>query len=244
MDVKNLSVVLDGHVIVDSISFTVEPGSTTAIIGPNGAGKSVLIKALLRLRPKTKGEVKIFGIPHEKYRKIAGKISYIPQQLQFDRDFPLTVEGLFALKSPRPLGMAEHERSRMNELLKRMGMTEHKHKRISDLSGGQLQRVLIAYSLMDYPKLLILDEPSAGIDIQGQETIYALLKRIQEEEHLTMILISHELDIVMQYADQVLCLNRQLLCAGIPRKVLTNDILERMYGTPVGHFAHGHEHKR
>ncbi|MEX1112536.1 MAG: metal ABC transporter ATP-binding protein [Candidatus Andersenbacteria bacterium] len=238
--VKDLSVVLDGYPILENISFTIPQGSTAAIIGPNGAGKSVLVKSILRLIPKAKGEVEILGINHRNYRKAAALVSYIPQYLDFDREFPLTVEGLFALKSARPLGMTEVERERMHTLLRMVGMKEHLHKKLSALSGGQLQRTLIAYSLMDHPKILFMDEPSAGIDVQGQETIYSLLERIQKEEHLTMVLVSHELDIVMQYADQVLCLNKELLCAGIPKKVLTNEILERMYGTPVGHVAHGH----
>ncbi len=243
LEVKNLSVILTGHRIINNISFSVEPGSTTAIIGPNGAGKSVLIKSILRLLPKEKGEIKIFGLPHEQYRKVASEISYIPQHFEYDRDFPLTVKGLFTLKSPRPIGMTSGEKKRMQGLLEKVGMTNHQDKKVSDLSGGQLQRVLIAYSLMDHPKLLILDEPAAGIDVQGQDTVYALLQKSKEEEHLTMILIRHELDVVMQYADQVLCLNQKLLCAGIPKKVLTNEILEKMYGTPVGHFTHDHHAK-
>ncbi len=241
LNVKNLSVKIGDHTIVDSISFSVPAGSTTAIIGPNGAGKSVLLKAILRLLPKTSGTVKIMGMEHERYRKVAPLVSYIPQRLEFAADFPLTVMGLFSLKSPRPVGLAASERQRMHELLKLVGMEQFAHMKISSLSGGQLQRILIAYSLMDHPKILMLDEPSAGIDVQGQETIYALLKRIQAEERLTMILVSHELDVVMQYAEQVLCLNKKLLCAGAPRQVLTNDILEQMYGTPVGHFQHTHK---
>lgn len=238
LEVEHLSVELDKHLIIDDVSFQVPVGSTTAIVGPNGSGKSVLLKAILRLLPKTKGEVRMFGINHEQYRRAASLVSYIPQHPEFDRDFPLTVEGLFSLKSARPIGMTAVERERMNDLLGLVNMKPHLHKKLSKLSGGQLQRVLIAYSLMDHPKMLMLDEPSAGIDIQGQETVYALLERIQREERLTMLLVSHELDVVMQYADQALCLNQKLLCAGSPRKVLTNEILERMYGTPVGHIAH------
>lgn len=240
IEAKNLRVTLDDHDILENISFSIPQGSTTAIIGPNGAGKSILVKSILRLIPKSGGEVKIFGTDHKQYRKVAPLVSYIPQYLDFDRDFPLTVEGLFTLKSGRPLGMTTVERERMKDLLHLVGMADHIHKKISVLSGGQLQRTLIAYSLMDHPKLLFMDEPSAGIDVHGQETIYSLLKRIQEEEHITMVLVSHELDIVMQYASQVLCLNKELLCAGIPKKVLTNEILERMYGVQVGHVTHGH----
>lgn len=238
--VKNLSVSLDGHTIIKNISFSVPPQTTTAIIGPNGAGKSVLVKTIVRLIPKSEGSIQLFGIDHEQYQRVAPLISYIPQRLELDRDFPLTVEGLFTLKSARPIGMTGAEQQRMADLLSLVNMNHYRAKRMSALSGGQLQRLLIAYSLMDHPKILILDEPSAGIDVRGQETIYELLQRIQREEQITMILVSHELDVVMHYANQVLCLNKKLLCAGIPRKVLTNEILERMYGTPVGHYTHNH----
>ena len=240
MRVTNLTVALEEHRILDNISFTVPTGETTAIIGPNGAGKSVLLKAILKLLPKESGTVEIFGIPHERYQEIAPLVSYIPQKLLFDRTFPLTVGGLLSLKSPRPLGMTSTEAARLASLLQLVGMADYQHRKISTLSGGQMQRVLLAFSLMDHPKLLILDEPSAGIDVQGQETIYNLLRRIQEQEHLTLLLVSHELEIVMQYATQVLCLNRKLLCAGAPREILSNELLQQMYGAPISHFAHHH----
>ena len=242
LTVSNLTVDIHDHRVVNNVSFSVPVGSTTAIIGPNGAGKSVLIKSLLRLLPKTTGDVTIFGIPHEKYRDIAPLISYIPQRLTFKDHFPLTVQGLFELKSPRPLGMSAAERTRMHDVLRLVNMEQFLQKRLSELSGGQLQRVLIAYSLTDHPKILFLDEPSAGIDVQGQETIYALLERIRKEEELTMVLISHELEVIMQYADQVLCLNQQLLCAGAPGSVLTQELLQEMYGTGTRGFTHSHPH--
>lgn len=242
IEVKNLTVALDGYTIIENISCTIPTGQTTAIIGPNGAGKSVFLKAILRLLPKQSGTVHIFGTPHESYRSIAPLISYIPQRLSFDRSFPLTVEGLFALKSPAWLGFKAGDRHRMEQLLKRVGMYEFRHRQLRTLSGGQMQRVLLGFSLLDRPKLLILDEPSAGIDVQGQETIYNLLHRIQAEEHLTLVLVSHELEVVMRYANQVLCLNHRLLCAGVPREVLSNEMLEQMYGNPVSHFTHNHSH--
>ena len=241
LEVTDLTVAIDGHTIIDNISFTIDAGTTAVIIGPNGAGKSVLLKSLLGLMPKQSGNVKFFGKHHEQYQQISPLISYIPQYVDFEYNFPLTVSGLFSLKSPRPIGMSSTEKQRMKELLRMVNVSDLEKKKLSALSGGQLQRVLIAYSLMDHPKILLLDEPAAGIDVQGQETIYPLLARIQDEEKLTLVIISHELQIVMQYADQVLCLNKELLCAGIPQKVLTNETLQKMYGAPVGHFDH-HTH--
>ncbi len=241
LDVHNLSVALGGHTIIEHISFSVPRGTTTAIIGPNGAGKSILLKAILRLVPKTAGEVSIFGRRHEQYRRIAPLLSYIPPAVDVDRTFPLTVRGLFSLKSRRLLGLSPADEQRMARLLTLVSAAPLAGQRLSVLSGGQLQRVLLAYSLMDRPQLLLLDEPAAGIDVMGQETIYPLLKRIQRDEHLTLVIVSHELQIVMQYADQVLCLNKTMLCSGVPRIVLTNETLQRMYGSAVGHFTHHHE---
>ncbi len=238
IEVKDLTVELEGHVILDNVSFTVPVGNATAIIGPNGAGKSVLLKAVLRLLPKKSGMVQLFGTDHSNYRKIAPLISYIPQRFTIDHNFPVTTEELFSLKSPRPLGMHPTERVRMHELLSTVGVSHLLKKRLSMLSGGQLQRVLLAYSLMDHPKLLLMDEPYAGIDVHGQETIYALLARIRQEERITMVMVSHELEIVMQYAEQVLCLSKKILCAGAPQHVLTTELLHQMYGTPISHFQH------
>lgn len=238
--VKNLTVKLGGHTIIDAISFDIPPGQTTAIIGPNGAGKSVLIKALLGLIPATSGVVEFFGLSQKKYRQFADRISYIPQSLSLELTMPLTIMGLFMLTSDQVWGMSASEHERMDTLLNLVGMPDARTARLATLSGGQLQRVFIAYSLMRQPELIILDEPSAGIDLRGQESIYSLLERIQQREKVTLLLVSHELDIVMRYATQVLCLNRQLLCAGAPREVLSNELLATMYGAPVSHFEHTH----
>ncbi|MEK7556505.1 MAG: metal ABC transporter ATP-binding protein [Patescibacteria group bacterium] len=240
LQVKDVTVDLAGHRVLESISFTVPVGSTTAIIGPNGAGKSVLVKTILRLIPKTSGAITILGTPHERYQRAAHQVSYVPQRLELDRDFPLTVHGLFSLKSRRPLGMAKADAEHMQSLLATVGISGSIDRRLSDLSGGQLQRVMIAYSLMDHPKLLFLDEPAAGIDVSGQETVYALIRRIQKQENLTVVFISHELDVVMHYADQVVCLNQKLLCAGIPSEALTTEVLHEMYQAPTKHYHHHH----
>lgn len=240
LEVSDLTVVLHGRTVLDKISFDVPAGSTAAIIGPNGAGKSVLLKTIMRLLPKASGEVKIFGTPHERYHKIAKKLSYVPQRLELDDHFPLTVQGLFSLKSRQPLGLKAADRQHMENLLQMVGMADFRDRKLSNLSGGQLQRVLIAYSLMDRPQLLFLDEPAAGIDISGQETVYTLIQRIQAQEHLTVLFISHELDVVMHYSDQVICLNQKMLCAGAPHEALTTEVLHEMYHEPTKHYHHHH----
>lgn len=241
LDVRNLSVYIQHHQILKNISFSVPAGSTTAILGPNGAGKSILLKTILGLVPKSQGTITIFGSDHLKRKKVSKLISYIPQKLQLDHTFPLTVAGLFSLKSKRPIGLKIGEDQKMHELLDLVGLPNRTTQRLNTLSGGQLQRVLLAYSLMDDPKFLLLDEPSVGIDVLGQDTIYTLLEKIQKQKDITMLIVSHELDVVMRYASQVVCLNKEMLCHGIPKEVLSSEMLHQMYGGPVGVFSHFHD---
>lgn len=240
IEVVNLSVRLDRHLVLDDLTFSIPAGSTAAIIGPNGAGKSVLLKTILKLIPIYQGAIKIFGADNSRYRDVAPLISYIPQHFNLETYFPLTVWGLFALKSRRPLGQSQSEEARMLELLDLVGAGHLISQRLTTLSGGQLQRALLAFSLMDQPKLLLLDEPAAGIDAEGQKTIYQLLQRIQQTDPITIVMVSHELQIVMNYTNQVICLNKKLVCSGHPEQVLTTDTLQQMYGPEISHFHHLH----
>lgn len=231
LDVHHLTVRFGGRKIVDDISLSVEEGETAAMIGPNGAGKSVFLKAVLRLIPKESGEVRIYGKPHEEYLRIAPLISYVPQSINIARGFPLTVDELFSLKR----GIDPHRRERCVNLVG----ADHLHgHRLGTLSGGQLQRVFLAFALLDKPKILFLDEPSSGIDIGGEETIYNLIRRISAEEKMTVLLVSHDIDIVAGFAQQVFCLNGKLLCAGPPAAVLTEETLRKAYGPHVGLYTH------
>ena len=125
--------------------------------------------------------------------------------------------------------------------LEMVGIAEKARLEASELSFGQQKLLEVVRCIATDADIFLLDEPAAGIDVQGQETIYALLQRIQQQEHLTLVLVSHELDVVMRYAAQVLCLNRELLCAGVPREVLSGKLLEHMYGSPISQVAHSHE---
>lgn len=231
LDVHHLTVKLGGRTIVDDISLSVEEGETVALIGPNGAGKSVLVKTILRLLPKTSGEVRLFGTPHEQYAKVAPLVSYVPQFIAVEKTFPLTVEELFALKSGS-------DPKRRVHCLKMVGGQGLEQQRLGTLSGGQLQRIFLAFALIDRPRLLFLDEPSSGIDIGAEETIYNLIRRVSTEEKMTVVLISHDIDIVAGFAQHVFCINRQLLCSGPPAAVLTEETLRRAYGPHVGVYAH------
>lgn len=231
LDVHHLTVELGGRRVLEDLSLSVDEGETVAIIGPNGAGKSVLLKAILRLLPKHSGEVRIFDIPHEEYARIAPLVSYVPQFIAVERSFPLTVDELFSLKRARDAARRVH-------CLEVVGAEKLRRARLSTLSGGQLQRVFLAFALVDRPRALFLDEPSSGIDIGAEETIYNLIRRVSREEKMTVVLVSHDIDIVAGFAQHVFCVNRQLLCSGPPAAVLTEETLRRAYGPDVGVYTH------
>jgi len=238
LKVTGLKVKFDEHTVLDDISFEVKRDDTLAIIGPNGAGKSVLFRSLLGLIPY-EGKVE--------WAKDA-KIGYVPQKLSVAKDLPLTVNEFLRFK--------ENDTKKIEKALESVGFkkgeAEHIHDdkrvlktRVGALSGGELQRVLIAYALLGEPNVLLFDEPTSGIDVAGEETVYSLIHKLQEEEDLTIIFISHELQVVYHYANTVLCLNREKVCFGIPKEVLDKESLATLYGEEIHlykHHEHQHEH--
>lgn len=232
LQVKNLTVTLGEHTIVDRVSFSMERGSVLAVVGPNGSGKTTLLKAIL-------GLVSSEGVVEWEKKVVVG---YVPQRFDFDRTFPLTVRELFLLRLAHGFWFRGESASlEIATALRTVGAGSLIDKRIGNLSGGELQRVLIAYSLIGRPDILFFDEPSTGIDVFGEETVYHLIHQLVEEKGLTVFLISHDLDIVYQHATEVLCLNRKMMCHGIPREVLTGEMLEKLYGHHTGAYAHRHQ---
>jgi len=224
LEVSGLSVEFDGRVVLENVSFKVYKGEVMAIVGPNGAGKSTIFRALLDLIPY-QGKVS-WG------EKI--KIGYVPQKLALERDMPLTVMEFLKLK--------DSSGSNIHKVLKRVGIHEHiQDIPVGVISGGELQRVLIAWALLGNPNVLLFDEPTSGIDLGGEETIYNLLHKLQGSDELTILLISHDLNVVYQYADNVLCLNKQIVCFGQPNSVLDPKGLAELYGGEAKFFRHDHE---
>lgn len=224
LEVKNLSVCFNGEKIIDNLGFNLKEGENLIVLGPNGAGKTVLLKALVGL-VRFEGEIK--------WKKDL-KIGYVPQKILFDKNLPLSLEEFFKFK--------EADSERIITALKSVGIGDLAilKKKIGIISSGQLQRALIAWSLIDNPDILIFDEPIAGIDIGGQETIYTLLSRIEIEKNLAMILVTHDLSVVYQLADSVLCLNKKAVCYGSPRKVLSEGSLKQLYGGEIKFYKHEH----
>ena len=217
--------------VLQGVSFSVPQGSITAIIGPNGSGKTTLLKVLLGFLLPQKGKVWVLGKTPQQAR---GEVAYVPQRFTFDKTFPITVLEFLQLSHPRCPG------EKINEYLSHLGVGDTLHTKLGSLSGGQLQRVLIERSMLGDPKVLFLDEPAAGIDIAGAQTFYELVLHLHQKHGSTVVMVSHELDVVANYADLVLCLNRRLVCQGKPRQVLTPDTLKELYGKEAGLYHHDH----
>jgi zinc transport system ATP-binding protein len=229
LEIRNLTVKYDDHVILNELNFWVNSGEIVAIIGPNGSGKTTLLKAILGLIPH-QGEVKILGGPP---RRALADIGYVPQRLDFDRTFPLTVtEFLNFIKVKTP--------GWRNEMLAETGVNAFTDKRIGELSGGQLQRLLIAKALLKEPKLLLLDEPTSGVDVAAEMTFFELIEHLNDIHNLTIMLISHEVQMVYKFATQILCLNKDLVCNGRPHEAITQEVLEQLYGKNIEFKSHEH----
>jgi ABC-type Mn2+/Zn2+ transport system ATPase subunit len=217
---------------VEDVSFSLEEGQIATLIGPNGSGKSTVLKAILGLVPFT-GEVSVFGAPADQAR---AKIGYVPQRLGFDVTLPLTVRE--AVRMPLLGAGGPEVEAAFGHFTDVLGIAPFLEKPLGALSGGELKRVLIARAMVTQPRLLLLDEPEAGIDIGGEQTLYELLHSLVSHHRLTALICSHELDIVFRYADLVLCLNRRLQCSGPPADVLTPDALSRLYGPATSVYRH------
>ena len=231
LETQKLSVSFNGQEVLKDVSFSVNEGDVLAIIGPNGAGKTVLFRALLGLI-SFDGEIK--------WREDA-RIGYVPQKLFEKAEIPLTVKEFFVLKSKNLFFKDSQLLETITHELKAVGLKpEILEQQLANLSRGQFQKILIAWAILKHPNVLLFDEPTAGIDITGEENIYNLLHKLQDERGMTVLIISHDLNIVYRYADKVLCLNRENLCFGEPKKALTSEQIEKLYGESAFHQHHDH----
>jgi zinc transport system ATP-binding protein len=217
---------------VEDVSFTLEEGQIAILIGPNGSGKSTVLRAILGLVP-SEGEIRVFGRPVQAaYREIG----YVPQRLAFDQTLPLTTREAIRM----PLGPARDPATEatVRHFVEVLRIDPFLDTPLGALSGGQLKRALIARAMVTSPRLLLLDEPEAGVDVGGEQTLYELLDQLVTHHALTALICSHELDLVYRYAHLVLCLNRRLQCTGPPREVLTADALAELYGPVSALYRH------
>lgn len=223
--VQNLTVRLGHSEVLRELTFAVRRGSVLAILGPNGAGKTILLKSL------------IGAVPHTGTIRWANdaRLGYVPQKLDIERDLPISGRDFLSAKA----SLVGVPKSAIPRALESVGLEQAQLATpIGHFSGGQFQRLLVAFALLGDPTVLLLDEPAAGIDEPGQARLEQVIRRLQSDQRLTVVLVSHELSVVYRDADQVLCLGRQHMYIGPPRTALTPETLQAIYGVPVSFHVH------
>jgi len=233
--------------ILSDISFDIEQGEYVALLGPNGGGKTTLVKALLGLITPSSGKIEIFGIDRKRF-KAWYKIGYVPQNVSlFDSNFPLSVYETVSLglaaKKPWFSRLSREDKVQIESVLETASIANLREKNLSELSGGQRQRVMIARALVSQPEILILDEPSTGVDIASQHKFYDFLKQLNREQNLTIIFITHDLGVIADDVTHVLSVNQKLIYAGTAEAMLNCEAVSEVYGTKahvVHHNCGGH----
>ncbi len=216
--------------ILDAVSLDIHANEIITLIGPNGAGKSTLIKCLLGLLPVASGEVS---------RKTALNIAYIPQKTYLNPSIPIRVEGFLGLAG-------DFTEAEMLAALTRVGAEKLLQSDLHKVSGGEFQRVMLARAILRKPELLVLDEPTQGMDVAGQQSLYALLNELREELGSAILMVSHDLHLVMSNTDRVICLNQHVCCSGHPESVSTDPAYLQLFGIKEGDglavYEHHHDH--
>ncbi len=232
--IENLDVTLNRQRVLEDITLHLHCGELTTLVGPNGAGKSMLLKAILGEVPHG-GAVRFLPVAGHG-REDAPVIGYLPQQLDFDRDSPVNVHDLFATAVSRwPVALRYSGRAR-RAALESLRLVEAEHladRRLGQLSGGELQRVLLALSLTPLPNLLLLDEPVSGIDVAGRELFYRTVSELRRRLDVSILMVSHDLAGVTAVSDRIVFLNRRIVCLGRPAEVIANPELRRTFGLDV-----------
>lgn len=236
--IENLFVRRGGVQILDNVNASIMCNEITAIIGPNGAGKTTLLLAIMDLIPYTGTISFCKECSHGNSRP---KIGYVPQRLDVDRGMPITVLEFLSLRDQKlPLWLGKSKKVRENIItsLERVSASHLINRPLGKLSGGELQRVLLAMALQNEPDIVLLDEPVAGIDVAGEELFTEILSNLQKSSKFTLVLISHDLSVVTKYANHVICMNKTVKCEGRTVEVLTPENLTAIYGINVGLYEH------
>jgi len=244
IDVSHVSFTYNSHLVLEDVSFTVPEGSYTGIIGPNGGGKSTLLKIMLGLLEPTEGTLHIFGKSPKAARK-SGQIGYVPQRItQSDGSFPSTVEEIVRSGRVPVVGMGRwfivEDKNAVEKAMEVTGILSFRRRLIGNLSGGERQKVFIARALASSPQILILDEPTTGVDMGAKEKFYTLLKDLNETMGITIIFVSHDIEVMTKEAKSVCCLNQKLLCCCSSHQFLHDKTLQQLYGEQFSFIQHTH----
>ena len=227
---RGLTLKRGDRLVLDHVDVDIHPGEIVTLIGPNGSGKTSLVRALLGVQDLTGGEIsKVDGL----------KIGYVPQRFDIDRALPMTVSRFLCLGH-------NLNRQALLAVLAEVGAARCVDQQLSELSGGELQRVLLARALATDPDLLVLDEPVRGVDYNGDADLYALIGDLRAKRGIGVLLVSHDLHVVMAQSDRVLCLNRHICCSGVPETVAQHPEYMRLFGPDTarafGVYRHHHDH--
>lgn len=230
IEARNVTVRAGGREILDQVDLSVSRGEIVTLIGLNGAGKSTLVRVLLGLVTPDEGSV---------HRKPGLKIGYSPQHLQRDPALPLSVRRFLNLD-------ARHDEAALKQVLDDVGAAEILEAPLSDISGGELHRILLARSLLRHPDLLVLDEPLAGVDVTSQSELYRVIGDVRDRYDCGVLLVSHDLHVVMAATDRVVCLNHHVCCTGHPHAITSDPRFVSLFGKQVADvvavYAHSHDH--
>ena len=224
---------LNACLILQDINMEVQSGEMVAIIGPNGAGKTSLMRVILGLVKPTRGKVKVLGALPSKLRKKRDEIGYMPQRPMYKKNIPLSVLDVVSMGAVTSTSLGRpftrQQRGQARKALSQVGLLKESSRPFSELSGGQQQRTFLARALCKKPGLLLLDEPNAGLDLPTQSMFFQLLKKLQQEQGLTVVMVSHDLTVAAGFADKFLCINRTMHVHGSPWDVLNSPHLEEAY---------------
>ena len=237
----------DGDTVLEDVTFVLKSGEFAAVLGPNGGGKTTMLRLALGLVKPSRGSVALFGEPPERFRSW-GRVGFVPQAAEgVQTRFPATAEEVVAHGLYRgfdPIGVWRSSgRASVMQAMETVDIANLRGRRITSLSLGQQQRILIARALVRQPELLVLDEPLAGIDAAGQEQFHSLLRRLNGEFGMTILLVSHDIGAVMREATTVACINKTMVFHG-PTHALTQRELADLYGFPVDILMHDMLHER
>jgi zinc transport system ATP-binding protein len=243
IDLQHVTVMFQDLLALEDVSLQVPAGSFLAIIGPNGAGKTTLLQVVLGLVRPVSGSVKVFGKSPDAPNGGRRRLGYVPQITSVDLSFPVSVGEVVLMGRYGRMGLFRRpsaaDRAAVLQAMTRVGIADLADRPIRRLSGGQRQRVFLARALANEPELLLLDEPTTGVDAASSESLYERL-RLLHAGGITMLVVSHDVGVVASYVEGVVCINRRLVAHGRPAEVLGSDELAKMYGCDAVFFHHGH----
>jgi zinc transport system ATP-binding protein len=245
-DVKNLYFTVREQKILSNISFEIHGGEYIAVIGPNGGGKTTLIRLLLGLEKQTSGTIKIFGKSVKSFRQWH-KIGYVPQRASLvDENFPATVEDIVKMGRIAKRGIfqrnTKEDMKYIYDAMQKMDILDLKDKMVGVLSGGQRQRVMIARALASSPDILILDEPNTGVDMNSQNRFYALLSKLNKEENITIVFITHDIGVIADDINRLFTINQKATICNNPKETLSCEEVTELYGRE-SHLISNHKHE-